>query len=339
MNENAKCYSITCAKIGLAMLLFYVFFTLSTFAIAIFEGVFTHYEKTFKAEATFNFLYALAYFFSFATPAFILRKMCKDLPSSRPIYTSFKFNRWIFFIIISVVAMNFTLSYLNNIAVTSFLPNNSASIIGSSAELTGRPLSQVWVLFFIEIFATAIVPAFCEEYLFRGAILTNLLPFGKSTAIFASAFLFGCMHQNPLQMLYTILMGVVIGCVYVKTKSIWACIILHGLNNFVTVIEQFLPVLTGNEWITVLVDFIVLILGGLALIAIMVYKSKEPLPQTDGSFGKIYDKGMEYEELQLDLPTGKKLKTFFRPSIIIFVAVCIINIAKTLLSYYGVSWV
>ena len=71
----------------------------------------------------------------------------------------------------------------------------------------------------------------------------------------------------------------------------------------------------------------------------MVYKSKEPLPQTDGSFGKIYDKGMEYEELQLDLPTGKKLKTFFRPSIIIFVAVCIINIAKTLLSYYGVSWV
>ena len=339
MNENAKCYSMTCAKIGLAMLLFYAFFTLSTFAIAILEGIFTHYEKTFRAEATFDVLYAIAYFLSFAIPAFILIRMCKTLPSSRPIYKTFKFSRWILAIIIVVVAINFTISYLNNLVVTAFLPKSSSSLLGSGANLDGRPMSEIWVLFFIEILSTAIVPAFCEEYLFRGAVLTNLLPFGKSSAIFASALLFGLMHQNPLQMLYTVLMGVIIGCVYVKTKSIWACIILHGLNNLVTVLEDFLPVFTGKDWVPVLLDLVVLVLGGVCLVLIMVHQSKEALPQDVGSFGKVYDRGMEYEELPLDLPAGKKLKAFFAPTVIIFAVICLINIGKTLLSYHGISLV
>ena len=338
MNENAKCYSMTCAKIGLAMLLFYAFFTLSTFVVSLIS-VFAEELGfvSFRTEAIINVLFAIAYFLSFSIPAFILRRLCRELPSSRPIYTSFKFNGWVFAVIIAVIAINFTLSYLNNIVVTSFLPNKTSALIGSSSDLTGRPMSELWVLFFIEILATAIVPAVCEEYLFRGAVLTNLLPFGKTTAIFASAFLFGLMHQHPLQMLYTILMGIFIGCIYVKTKSIWICILLHGVNNFITVLEEFLPALTGKEWIVVLLDVIVLIVGGVSLIAIMVHKSKEPLPQSDGSFGKIYDRGMEYEELQLDLPTGKKLKTFFTPSIIIFIVICGINIAKTWLSFYGLS--
>ena len=338
MNENAKCYSITCAKIGLALLLFYAFFTLSTFAVSL-GGAF--YQQIahpgFRGEIIINILFGVVYFLSFSIPAFMLRKMCKKLPSSRPIYTSFRLNRWVILAIITVVALNFTLAYLNNITVTSFLPNTTPTLFGSSSDFQSKSTTQLWMLFAVEIFATAIVPAFCEEYLFRGAILTNLLPFGKTTAIFASAFLFGLMHQHPLQMLYTILMGVVIGCVYVKTKSIWACIILHGVNNLFTVLEQFLPIFTGKEWVVVLMDFLVFVSGGIALLVIMLHKNKEPLPQVDGSYGKVYDRGMEHEELILDLPEGKKLRKFFTPSIIIFIIICIFNILKTILSFYGVS--
>ena len=88
------------------------------------------------------------------------------------------------------------------------------------------------VLMFLTI---AVIPAFVEEFLFRGLILSNLLPYGRVTAILASALLFGIMHQNAEQFLYATAAGVVIGWVYVRTNSIWPCILLHFCNNFKSV--------------------------------------------------------------------------------------------------------
>ena len=53
------------------------------------------------------------------------------------------------------------------------------------------------VLLFI---STAIVPAFCEEFLFRGMICNQLRPYGKTVAVVVSAVLFGLMHQNVGQL-------------------------------------------------------------------------------------------------------------------------------------------
>lgn len=339
MNENVRSFSATCSKIGLALLLFYSFFTLSTFGVSLFYEFYKLTVSELKAEIVYNLLLAATYFLSFSVPAFILRKICKELPNSRPIYRSFKFNGWTVLIIFAVVAVNFTLAYLNNSVVKIFLPDvpkETVSAVATMGETSS--FSSLHIFFLLEILSTAIVPAFCEEYLFRGAILTNLLPFGKSTAIFASAFLFGLMHQNPVQMLYTMLMGVVIGYVYVKTKSIWICIILHGINNLITVLEQFLPMLTDLAWITVLIDLAVMLCGVVALIALLLRKNREPIPEEAGSFGRVYESGMDYEEIRLDLPTGKKLRKFFSPTVIIFVVICIFNITRSLLTVYGVSF-
>lgn len=341
MDKNAKSFSSTCTKIGLAMLLFYALFTLSTFLISFFLELYValhEYTITeYSLEVVSSILFSASYFFSFSIPAFILIRICRRLPNARPIYKTFKFNRWIFFIIIAVVALNFTIAYLNNSIVNSFLPS-VPSPLDASQGIFYEPSTnaELCVFFVLEILSTAIVPAFCEEYLFRGAILTNLLPFGKSTAIFASAFLFGFMHQNPVQMLYTMLMGIVIGYIYVKTKSIWVCIILHGVNNFITVLEEYLPKLTNIEWIALLIDLVIMICGAVALLLVLLKKNKTRTPEAEGSFGRICESGMDYEELRLDLPTGKKLKRFFRPTIIIFVAICVFNIATELLSLYGV---
>ena len=49
----------------------------------------------------------------------------------------------------------------------------------------------VWLsLLLALLLAFCSVPALCEEFLFRGCILSNLLPYGKTTAILASAVLF-----------------------------------------------------------------------------------------------------------------------------------------------------
>ena len=338
MSDNVKNYSKICSKIGFAMLLFYAFFTLSAFAVAIISTISEILMGTFEAEVMYEILAAIAYFFSFSGAAFILRAMTKKYPSSRPIYTSFRFNKWTALLIIAIVAVNFTLAYVNTVMITSLAPDFAAELASSTSSMEGRPISEVIVFFILSIISTAIVPAICEEYLFRGAVLTNLMPYGKTTAIVASSFLFGLMHQNPLQLLYTTLMGVVIGYVYVKTKSIWVCIIIHFVNNFVTVVEEYLPILTRVTWISGLIDLLIMLSGAVALILIIFKKDSESGVEQNGSFGVIYESGMDFEEYELALPRGEKLKRFFSVTVVIYTVICMFSIVSTFLSFFGVGF-
>lgn len=335
--ENKKIYSTVCSQIGFAMLIFYAFFTLSTFGVAFFSATLEKSIGEFNSDVVYEILAAIVYFLSFSAAAFILRRMIKNLPTSRPIYTSFKVSKLFALFIVAIIAVNFTLAYLNTFILTSLSPSFASDVASSTSEIEGRPHSEVVVFFVLSIISTAIVPALCEEYLFRGAILSNLLPFGKSTAIIGSAFLFGLMHQNPMQILYTTLMGVVIGYVYVKTKSIWACVIIHFVNNFVTVLEEFLPILTGIQWIDEFLDFSIILVGAEALLLFIFAKDGKSSVEETGSFGVTYDIGMDVEECELSLTFKEKVKHFFTPTVIIYTAISIFLMAKILLSFFGIQ--
>ena len=334
--DNKKYYSQTCSKIGLALLIFYGFFTISAFGVALFDAVLKNlFTLNFTSEVIYEVLSAIAYFISFSGAAFILRRMCRLFPTATPIYTSFKPQKWIFAAIVSAIAINFSLSYLNTKIFTLVSPVFEQTMVSSSSNLEGRPMSEVAILFVLAIFSTAIVPAICEEYLFRGAVLGLLLPFGRTTAIIGSSVLFGFMHQNPLQLFYTVFMGVILGYIYVKTKSIWACVLLHFFNNLITVVEDFLPVFTGVEWIVTLVDFLVLAAGAICLVALIFKKDKQPQPDTDGSFGRLYEVGVDVEEFKLDMTVKEKIKNFFAPTIIVYLVICALSILGTLVLFMG----
>lgn len=334
--DNKKYYSQTCSKIGLALLIFYGFFTISAFGVALFDAVLKNlFTLNFTSEVIYEVLSAIAYFISFSGAAFILRRMCRSFPTATPIYTSFKPQKWIFAAIVSAIAINFSLSYLNTKIFTLVSPVFEQTMASSSSNLEGRPMSEVAILFVLAIFSTAIVPAICEEYLFRGAVLGLLLPFGRTAAIIGSSVLFGFMHQNPLQLFYTVFMGVILGYIYVKTKSIWACVLLHFFNNLITVVEDFLPVFTGVEWIVTLVDFLVLAAGAICLVALIFKKDKQPQPDTDGSFGRLYEVGVDVEEFKLDMTVKEKIKKFFAPTIIVYLVICALSILGTLVLFMG----
>lgn len=336
MTENVKNYSAVCSKIGFAMLIFYAAFTLSMVGIAFVGAYLEVFIGELVANVIIEVLSAIAYFLSFSGAAFILCRMVKELPTSRRIYTSFKLDIKIVYIVLAIIAVNFTLAYLNNVMISSLSPT-FASSLETSSDMEGKPLSEVSVFFVLSIISTAIVPAICEEYLFRGAILTNLLPYGKTTAILGSAILFGLMHQNPFQLLYTTLMGVVIGYVYVKTKSIWACMIIHFANNLITVLEEYLPILTGCDWITAALDLVVMIVGAISLIIIVLKKDREPSIEENGSFGVVYEQGMDVEEYELGISQGKKVKCFFAVTVIIYAAICLFSMVQSILSIFGIT--
>lgn len=89
------------------------------------------------------------------------------------------------------------------------------------------------------IISTTLLAPICEEIFFRGIILQGLLnnkihPF---KAILFSSFLFGFVHMNPWQFIGGIIIGSIFGIIYLYTKSIFNCILLHSLNNLIAIIS------------------------------------------------------------------------------------------------------
>lgn len=85
-----------------------------------------------------------------------------------------------------------------------------------------------------------------EEVVFRGAILRGLLEVfnhnGEQTrqgtwkAIVVSAALFSLVHLNPAQMPHALLLGILLGWLYVRTGSIVPSMIYHWANNTAAVL-------------------------------------------------------------------------------------------------------
>jgi hypothetical protein len=112
-------------------------------------------------------------------------------------------------------------------------------------------------------------------------------------------------------------------------------VLLHFFNNLITVVEDFLPVFTGVEWIVMLVDFFVLTAGAICLVALIFKKDKQPQPDTDGSFGRLYEVGVDVEEFKLDMTVKEKIRSFFAPTVIVYLVICALSILGTLVLFMG----
>ncbi len=86
----------------------------------------------------------------------------------------------------------------------------------------------------------AILPALAEEIAFRGVVFGLLRPYGKTIAVVGSAFVFGIMHGNLLQIPFAFIGGLFFGYLLAETGSILPCVLLHFCNNGLSVIQMFL---------------------------------------------------------------------------------------------------
>ncbi len=82
----------------------------------------------------------------------------------------------------------------------------------------------------------ALLPAVCEELTFRGFIFGGLAARGRAfRAIVISALMFGFTHSLLPQSVAACWMGLVLGFVAWRTGSVLCTMIVHGLNNLLTV--------------------------------------------------------------------------------------------------------
>ncbi len=91
--------------------------------------------------------------------------------------------------------------------------------------------------FLLNIIMMAVLPAIGEELLFRGLLMRW---FSKAISnihinIIITAFLFSAIHMQFFGFLPRFILGIILGYSYYWTKSIWAPIWLHFINNATTV--------------------------------------------------------------------------------------------------------
>ena len=94
--------------------------------------------------------------------------------------------------------------------------------------------------FFQELILTCVLPGFCEEFLHRGVMLFSQSKYkNKKYCLIISSILFGFTHLNIKQFFYTAIMGLFMGYIGIVSQSIYPCMIVHFLNNFLSTYVTF----------------------------------------------------------------------------------------------------
>lgn len=78
----------------------------------------------------------------------------------------------------------------------------------------------------------ALLPAVCEEIFCRGYLLSGLREgMNRWVAVLVTSGMFGIMHLDPGRILPTACLGLVMGIIVVRTRSIFPAMLFHLLNN------------------------------------------------------------------------------------------------------------
>ena len=301
-----ECRSIS-TRIGCTLLMFSALLLLQSAVLAIFP-MFTASLSAQAAEVVQELLSAALYALAFLLPLAFFKLLSRGYVISAPRLSPELDTQGLCCALLAV-------------AVTQMLAFVNAELVGVF-EYASFSKEYIWqseasanyqlILLFLTL---AVVPAFVEELLFRGLILENLLPCGKTVAILGSAFLFGMMHQNVEQLLYATGAGVVFGWIYVRTRSIWPCVLAHFINNFQSVVQiavvERLPAFRAQAVLYVM-EGMILLLG--VLCGVYLFCQKKPSDAED-NFACEADR----------LPLRRRARLFFSVPMTVFVVWCVAN--------------
>lgn len=159
-----------------------------------------------------NLSFILAYFF---------------YKSKREIEPESKFNLKKLFIYIIVGLLSYILLY----PIISLI-SHLISLCGIKTQSLTYTLSTSNYL--ISIISLVILPAICEELLFRGIIFKGLKKHGKIFAVTISSLMFAIFHMSVNQLVYPIIMGMLFAVIMYYENNIIYCIAIHLLNNFIS---------------------------------------------------------------------------------------------------------
>ncbi len=117
---------------------------------------------------------------------------------------------------------------------------------GSSVETVQEmALTTPWGLL---VLAVAVFPALNEEFLFRGLIGRGLVGrYGIVLGISLTSILFAAVHMSPVHAAALIPLAIVMHVAYLSSGSIWLPVLIHFVNNAMSVIMMVWAVRSAEE--------------------------------------------------------------------------------------------
>ena len=233
-------------------------------------------------NTAFLIFYSFVYIFSLLVPAvivsFLFNKRFVPFSPAKPV--SFGFAFWS---VIGAVGMCMFANILNNL-IQNFFYQIGADIPAAPQLMVNTPTSLI-----INLFTIAVLPALLEEMIYRGYILRTLRSYGDGFAVLISAMLFSLMHGNLRQIPFAFIVGLFLGFLYVQTNNIWIPIVVHFVNNGISVVMEYLSFSlsdTGLTFLYVIVTYGLIALGLVAaLILLLAYRTKLRLPPHQSTMG------------------------------------------------------
>ncbi len=188
--------------------------------------------------------------FGFLLPAVIYMWLCT---SGSKIYLDIRKSFNYVPIVLSAFLIVFAqplIGWANELNSYLSLPEGLSSVENwmKNAETQGDTITEAFLSttsmngLLLNIFMIAILPAFAEEILFRGALATLFKDWTKNVhlAVFISSFIFAAIHMQFYGFLPRFLLGTVLGYLFFWSGSLWLPIVAHFTNNFLSVIVEFL---------------------------------------------------------------------------------------------------
>ena len=96
----------------------------------------------------------------------------------------------------------------------------------------------------ISVLVIGVLPAICEEFVYRGVLYQNYRKSSVLKAILLSAFLFGIMHMNLNQFFYAFFLGILFAIVNEAVGSLIPSVFLHFMKNAMSTVGMFIALKT-----------------------------------------------------------------------------------------------
>ncbi|MCZ4407885.1 CPBP family intramembrane metalloprotease [Cryomorphaceae bacterium 1068] len=157
----------------------------------------------------------------------------------------------------------------------------------------------------INIVLVALLPALGEEMVFRGLLIPILRKWTGNVhvAVWTSAFLFSAMHFQFYGFLPRFVLGALLGYLFVWSKSIWAPVLAHFVNNALALFLLFM-IARGNiseevdSFDPELSDWLLVVASAIAVSGLIFYIMKYAKGWKDNRQAQLLQQGIEENPLE-----------------------------------------
>ncbi len=133
-------------------------------------------------------------------------------------------------------------------APAATLINSGFSALGFTGSTAPSATSIGELIAYICV--SALLPAFCEEFLFRGHVARGFSGKGYLFGVLASSALFAVMHGSPVQLVYQFFLGAVCSLLVIFTRSLWTSVIVHFISNLAVLLLDYGLTSAGINYVT-----------------------------------------------------------------------------------------